>query len=205
MSRFLGENFDMLIILSGIMFLLGVGLSTFSQQPITIKIPYEDYISQKVSSTLVEDQLSSTGVYYFRNLSLVKGDVISIYASISEGTLSATVNSTTGFIVDSHDGYILDSQDNVKTVDLRVIIPSEGKYSVEVSRYRPSVDVVYLTKVNADVSVKLETIKQVKVIRFIDDVQYPNKIYEAYGCGVAILSGFFSFSLIIARKTKLIT
>ncbi len=204
MSGFLDENFDKLILLCIIMFLIGIGLSVLSQQSVTVKIPYEAYVSQKVSSTLVEAQLSSTGIFYFQNLGLVKGDVISIHSSISEGTLSATVNSTTGFIVDSHDGYIVDSQDNIKTVDLRVTIPSEGKYSVEVSRYRPSVDVVYLNKVYADVSIMLETVQMVKIFKFIDDVQYPNKSIEGYGYGVVVLSGIFVASLFIARKTKLI-
>ena len=205
MSRFLNENFDNLILLCTIMFLVRIGLSVLSQQPVTVKIPYEAYVNQKVSSTLVEAQLSSTGIFYFQNLGLVKGDAISIHSSISEGTLSATVNSTTGFIVDSHDGYVVDSQDDVKTVDLRVTIPSEGKYSVELSRYRPSVEVVYFTKVNADVSIKLETIQMVKITKFIDDVQYPNKINEGYGYGIAVLSCIFAFSLVIRRKMKLIT
>ncbi len=63
---------------------------------------------------------------------------------------------------------------------------------------------VYLNKVNADVSIMLETVQMVKIIKFIDDVQYPNKIYEGYGYGVFVLSGIFTASLFIARKKKLI-
>ncbi len=66
MSGFLDENFDKLILLCIIMFFIGIGLSVLSQQSVTVKIPYEAYVNQKVSTTLVELNYLQQGFFIFR-------------------------------------------------------------------------------------------------------------------------------------------
>ena len=167
--------------LSAILLLIGFCVFVYSSVPQTVKQPYTKWDTQTKDNVLEDGTISSTSIFFSKSYSFKSGDKILITASIDEGTLSVRV-------YEAWTSNEIAFRDDVQSVNLDVTIPNDGYYTISVNRYKRSVGIIYLTKVNADVRVTTRTTEQALVQTYRDTTTYPNKNFESAGI-VLLLTG----------------
>jgi len=170
---------------------IGLAICISSFIPVTHLEPYERETQQQVETVQQDGTVTAWYDYYSNTFTFAAGDVVMIKAQSQDGTLSCAVKDISGNQVGG--------QGDVPDIDLNITIPSNGMYTVTVSRYRTSIYVLFLTQASAYVYIKT----RITQIGWVQDYQnvtiYPYKDIWPLGATIMIL-GIGVCTVIFARN-----
>ena len=167
-------NLRQLYLLSLSLVIIGAGISLGSYLPLTKRVPYQASEERTSNQVLINSPVSATYTYFSKTYDFHKGAHVTIKASTSDGTLSASIHGGPSNVVVS-------SKENVGEVNLSVEIPSDGHYTITVERDRKSSLIIFLSQAFANVNINADVTESVPVTRYMEVVSYPYKNYLTFG------------------------
>ena len=183
--------------LSATILSIGACVLAYSYFPETVEQPYTTWVDQPRNTVLIDETVEAYRIYYDEYRTLRQGDRVSIVASSSDHTLTATVADCSNIL----DPSVISSQENVANISLDVTIPSSGYYEIVISRYRDSQYIIFLDKTNANVRVTRRTTERVSIQAYRYVTTYPHKDLQTLAIAI-LIAGIGVGVLTIAQGTR---